>query len=220
MTGRLQLVADDEPTVGPTVGLTVGLTDEPIDGRVARGMRTRRRVAEALVELLTEGNQQPTGKEIADRAGVSLRLVFHHFSDLDDLHHTVAALQIERYWSKLPKVRPDQPLVSRINAIVRHRATLYEAISPVRRVAVRRSGIASEINVGITMSNKMLTDNLSAAFAPELDPLPVKVRRDVLAAIDTATSWEAWERMRQHSQLSVPTAKRIMVRLISATLAS
>ena len=77
------------------------------DGRVARGQRTRRNVAEALMELLREGDQEPTARAVAQRAGVSLRLVFHHFTEMDDLYHYVAALQLRRQSGrKCPASRP------------------------------------------------------------------------------------------------------------------
>ncbi len=63
------------------------------DGRIARGERTRRKVAEALISLLEEGDTQPTAKLIAQRADVSLRLVFHHFEDMDALYRAVMILQ-------------------------------------------------------------------------------------------------------------------------------
>jgi len=74
------------------------------DGRVARGQRTRRNVAEALMELLREGDQEPTARAVAQQAGVSLRLVFHHFTEMDDLYHFVAALQLRRQWSEMPRI--------------------------------------------------------------------------------------------------------------------
>ena len=84
--------------------------DEPAsDGRVARGQRTRRNVADALGQLLRDGDPDPTAKAIAEQAGVSLRLVFHHFSDMDDLYLYVAVLQLRRQWSDLPRVSRDSP---------------------------------------------------------------------------------------------------------------
>ena len=53
-----------------------------IDGRLARSARTRHAVVDALLDLLGEGDLRPTAARIAERAGVSLRIVFHHFEDL------------------------------------------------------------------------------------------------------------------------------------------
>ena len=92
----------------------------------------------ALVELLQKGDPDPTARVIAERAGVALRFVFHHFSDIDDLYRTVAGLQLERHWSDLPTFSAKLPLSARIERTVRHRSILYEEISPVRRAAIRR----------------------------------------------------------------------------------
>jgi len=188
------------------------------DGRLARGQRARRKVAEALLELLHEGGPEPTAKIVAKRAGVSLRLVFHHFSDIDDLYRAAALLQLERYWSALPMLSATLPRPTRIDRTVRYRSVLYEEISPVRRAAVRRSGTSAEITEGLAFTNVLLRDNTLAAFGPELNVLPKKQRDDRLAALDSATSWEVWERLRQNSGLTVAAAKRVMAFTLHALL--
>ena len=52
---------------------------------MAKGERTRRVVVEALVELIDEGEHHPTTRKVADRAGVSVRLVYHHFGGIHGL---------------------------------------------------------------------------------------------------------------------------------------
>ena len=63
-----------------------------IDGRVLRGERNRDAIVDALLELLAEGETSPSSREIAQRAGVSLRTVFQHFDDIDTLYAAVAQL--------------------------------------------------------------------------------------------------------------------------------
>ena len=45
--------------------------------------RARASIADALFSLLDEGELQPTATRIAERAGISLRLIYHHFGDLE-----------------------------------------------------------------------------------------------------------------------------------------
>lgn len=209
-------VADEAPTaivVEPTFG------EEPSkDGRVARGQRTRRKVAEALIDLLHEGDPDPTAKAIAQRAGVSLRLVFHHFSDMDDLYRAVASLQLESQWRELPDVSPKLPLRTRIAHTVHHRSQLYEDIAPVRRATARRAASSAEISAALVVSDALLTENLSTSFAPELDTRPVDEGSEMLAAMDAASSWEAWDRLRRNSELPSDTASRVMTRTLTALL--
>ena len=61
------------------------IEDEVSDGRVQRSVRSRRHILDAMVELVTEGELQPTGQQVADRAGVGLRTVFRHFEDMETL---------------------------------------------------------------------------------------------------------------------------------------
>jgi TetR/AcrR family transcriptional regulator, regulator of autoinduction and epiphytic fitness len=194
-------------------------TDEPsTDGRVARGQRTRRRVAEALVSLLAEGETDPTAKAIAERAGVSLRLVFHHFADMDDLYCTVAFMQLELQRTALPVVSSSLPLAQRINDTVQHRSDFFEEISPVRRAAVRRSVSSPGVLAVISVGNSQLADGLAAIFSPELDALTDEDHEALLAALDSASSWEAWERMRHGAGLNTETSRLVVIRTLSALL--
>ena len=86
--------ADSAASAAGAEAAILALDDDPSsDGRVARGQRIRRNVADALVVLLAEGDAEPTAPAVAARAGVSARLVFHHFADMDDLYHYVTARQ-------------------------------------------------------------------------------------------------------------------------------
>jgi AcrR family transcriptional regulator len=192
-------------------------SDEHIsDGRLARGQRTRRSVADALIELLREGDPDPTAKAIAERAGVSLRLVFHHFADMDDLYHFVASLQFRQLWSGLPRLSPDLGLDRRIERTVAHRAGLFEDISAVRSALVRRSPTSEGVAAALHSSDALLLESLKATFATELEPLPTAMRTEVVQALDIATSWDAWDRMRRTAGLPVRTAKRVMARMLAA----
>ena len=198
--------------------------DEPVtvvtDGRVARGQRTRRNVAEALMSLLREGDPEPTARAVAERAGVSLRLVFHHFAEMDDLYHYVAALLLRRQWSDMPGVSPKLALATRLERIVAHRAALYEEISPIRRALVRRMASSEGVTAAIVAADGLLLESLKETFVPELTALPASTRIEVLEAMDVASSWEAWERLRTISLLEVRGTKRVMIRMLDALCAA
>ncbi|HEX3333224.1 MAG TPA: TetR/AcrR family transcriptional regulator [Acidimicrobiales bacterium] len=191
-----------------------------IDGRVARGQRTRRNVAQALIDLLREGDCEPTAKSVAERAGVSLRLVFHHFAEMDDLYHYVAAIVLRRQWSGMPRISANLALATRVERTVAHRAALYEEIAPVRRALVRRGAAAPSVSDAIGASDGLLLENLKETFAPELEAMPSTLRGEHLEALDTASSWEAWDRLRTVSRLQVRGAKRVMTRTIEALCAA
>lgn len=191
-----------------------------IDGRLARSVRTRRAVVDALLDLLNEGDLRPTSARIAERAGVSLRLVFHHFDDLETIYSELAARQTERVTRLIAPIATSLPLPERLDRFCVQRGRLLEALSPVRRSAVLiepfRPALAGQLNRARALKRAAAI----AAFEPELSELPPDQMRKTIAALDLATSWVAWEQMRRHQQLSETEARRVMATTIRALLAT
>ncbi len=185
------------------------------DGRVARGERTRVKVADALISLLEEEDATPTAKMVAQRAGVSLRLVFHHYDDMDDLYRAVMVLQAQRHWSRLRAIPSDLPFTQRVDRTVRQRSRLFEAIGPVRRAAVSLASRSDELADALAESSAFLRGQLEVTFTPELEAAGDGAR-DLLDAADAAASWEAWDRLRHGQHLSAVAARRVTVRTLRA----
>jgi AcrR family transcriptional regulator len=53
-----------------------------LDGRRVRSERSRKSIIDAMLQLVEEGILVPTAQQVSERAGVSLRSVFRHFSDM------------------------------------------------------------------------------------------------------------------------------------------
>ena len=176
----------------------VALEEPARDGRVARGQRTRRNVAEALMELLRAGDTDPTAKAVARRAGVSLRLVFHHFADMDDLYQFVAALQLRRQWADMPQLSPGSRWRPGSNG--RWRTGPPSSRRPPRSGAPWCAGPRPlpPSRQALAAADDLFLEDLKATFAAELDGLPASSRAEYLGAMDTGTSWEAWERSAHH----------------------
>lgn len=183
----------------------------------ARGARTRQRVAEALIGLLEEGDPAPTARAVAERAGVSVRLVFHHFEDMEALYTMVGRVQAERHWETVRPVDPDLPLEERIERTVQQRARLFETVGPVRRAGVALAARHAEIAEGVARSDALLRRWLEHTFAPELAAAG-KGRRELLAALDVAASWETWDRLRNSQHLAAAAARRAVARMLGALL--
>ncbi len=205
--------ADDSGRARAALEL-MALEEPTRDGRVARGQRTRRHVAEALAELLRAGDPDPTAKSVARRAGVSLRLVFHHFADMDDLYGFVAALQLRRQWADMPQLSPGLPLATRIERTVAHRAAHFEEASGVRRALVCRVPTSPAIRRALAAADGLFLQDLQSTFADELAALPASTRAEHLGAMDTGTSWETWERLRTTTGLPVRGARRVMALML------
>lgn len=191
-----------------------------LDGRLARSVRTRRAVVDALLDLLNEGDLRPTAARIADRAGVSLRLVFHHFDDLETIYSELAARQTERLKPLVAPIPVSLPLLQRIDRFCGQRSRLLETLSPVRRSAVLIEPFRPALARQLERARDLKRAAAIAVFEPELSQLHPNRMRTTIAALDVATSWVAWEQMRRHQQLSETDARRVMATTIRALLAA
>ena len=136
-----------------------------LDGRLARGARARAAIVEALLALIERGDLRPSAARIAARAGVSLRSVFQHFNDVESLFAAAAERQAERLASLAGAVDDQGPLARRLDAFVRQRARLLEAVSPVRRAAVLMEPFSSELR-GASAPSAPSRPTRSAASSP------------------------------------------------------
>ena len=188
------------------------------DGRSARAARTRDAVVEALLTLIEEGDLRPTAQRVAEQARVSLRSVFQHFRDLESLFAAAADRQVERLGPAPLDLPPSAPLEKRLDAFVAARSRILEQISPVRRAARLQEPFSEEIAQRLRWSRNAFRTEAERLFAPELALRPESERRGLLAALATASDWNAWEALRQHNELSVQEARRAMRRTMHALL--
>ena len=189
------------------------------DGRTQRRLRNEERAVDAFLELLAEGNDRPTAQQVAERSGVSIRSIFRLFDDVDTLHAAAATRQGERVAHLQQPIGPDGPVNKRIDAVVATLAAVYEAIGPVRRVAVRTAHRAPAIARGLDRHRRLTRTQTRATFAPELSALPARDRIVVAEAIEAATSWETWDGLRSGRGLSPTAATRVMRRLLAGLVA-
>jgi TetR/AcrR family transcriptional regulator, regulator of autoinduction and epiphytic fitness len=185
------------------------------DGRVLRRERSRTAVVDAILDLLVEGHPRPTAQQVSERSGVSMRTIFRLFDDMASLNQVAIGRQAERVMALVVPLTDTGPLADRIDALVTSRATVYEAITPVRRAAVRLSATSPEIARGLGQAAELFRAQVASTLGPELaDRGPA-----VLEAVDLVTSWEAWERLRTTQGLAVPEAVQVVTGMLFALFA-
>jgi len=189
------------------------------DGRSARAARTREAVVDALLALIEEGNPRPTAREIADRAGVSLRSVYVHFDDLEDLFTAAAARHFDRMVEHISPLPTDGPLAARLDALIEQRSRLLERSAAVRRAAVIQEPFSPTLARVLGMYRKAGREQLERVLAPELARVSVADRRLLLASLDVATGPNAWETLRTYDNLSADEARAVVTRMVTALLA-
>lgn len=188
---------------------------ERVDGRTARAIRTKAAVVEAMLALIEEGDLRPTAPRIAERAGVSLRSVFQHFSDLDTLFRAAAERQFVRHAELHRSVSPALAVDARISAFAAQRCRLWEAVGPVRQAAEINEPFSPELAPLLDFSRRAMRSEIEWLFPAELDALDAGERRAVLDAVDVATSFPAWMHQRyrlDHSAERVEAATTAALR--------
>jgi TetR/AcrR family transcriptional regulator, regulator of autoinduction and epiphytic fitness len=190
------------------------------DGRAARKAATRDAIADALLDLVTEGHLRPTAREIAARAGISLRSVYVHFDDLEDLFCVAARRQFDRVAPTRAAADHEGPLRARAEAVVQRRAQLFEDFGPIRRATELQAPFSPTLRRLVHNAHAQGRKELERVFACELESLPTADRRRTLGAIDALTTGATWDLLREHHALSTRDAQRTMADAVVAQLES
>ena len=184
-------------------------TEDSSDGRRLRSERSRSQIIDALFGLIREGDMNPSAARVAERAAVGQRTVFRHFEDMDSLFGEMAE-QIQS--EVMPIVLA--PYVSsdwreRLLELIKRRSDVFERIFPVRVSAnLRRFQsrfLMDEYRRGIMFERQ----TLKAILPPEILGDAV-----LLDALDVATGFHSWRRMRQDQNLSQQEATRVMMLMV------
>jgi TetR/AcrR family transcriptional regulator, regulator of autoinduction and epiphytic fitness len=182
---------------------------ERIDGRRARGERTRLKVLESLLALVDAGEFRPTAQQVAVHAGVALRTVYHHFEDVEALRTTALSLQIDRHRKVLEPIDPDLPLEERARLLARQCRRIFEAITPIRRAALFDENGTQDLPAGLVETLERRREQIAETFAPELAKRG-SAQKDVLDGADAVSSWQTWYFLRSELGRSTAAAERIV----------
>jgi TetR/AcrR family transcriptional regulator of autoinduction and epiphytic fitness len=198
----------------PAMGAEAG-----IDGRAARAARTRDAVVDALLALLDEGDPRPTARQVAERAGVSLRSVYVRFEDLDALYVEAARRQWERISALAVPVAPDAPLAARRAAFVAQRAEILETAARVRRAAELQEPFSDALAGTLMWARNLARDQVARVFAPELATRRAAASARLLDALDAATGFGTWDVLRRQRGLDPAAARAVVDETVAALLA-
>jgi AcrR family transcriptional regulator len=189
-----------------------------VDGRRARTERSRAAVVEALLSLYDDGVVRPAAAEVAARAGVSTRSVFRHFEDLDGLARAAIDQQWQRVHPLFDAPSTEGTVEARVAALVEQRLTLHEAIIGVARAAIVMAASSSVVASTLQSRRRLLGEQVTAQFAPELRRIRGRRRAELAAALEVAASFENVDYLRTHlgldRQRAAATLRRTLVALL------
>ncbi len=167
------------------------------DGRVVRSDRNRQAIIDALIELVGNGNLQPTAEQLAEQAGFSTRTVFRHFSDLEHLFAHMGERMRAELAPIVEKEVPKGDMARRVNDVVELRCRVYERLAPYIHagdiqlwrsptIRAQRESMRHDLNVELLR------------WLPEME----HATSDLVDAINMATSFGAWDSLRGLQGLS------------------
>jgi AcrR family transcriptional regulator len=191
-----------------------------VDGRTARAKRTREAVVDALLALINEGELRPTAPRIAERAGVSLRSVFQHFSDLEGLYAVAGERQLVTIAGLVRKLPASGPLDARLEAFVAQRSRVLEAVTAVQRASALQEPFSPQLQATTAQLVRLARAEVAHVVRFELEAHHAADRRELLDALDSTAQWWWWEQLRTRQGLSVKRAQRVMLRTMKALLES
>jgi AcrR family transcriptional regulator len=196
----------------------IGTNAIKVDGRTLRSERTHKRIIDAVIQLVEEGNPHLRTAEIAERAEVSVRSIFQHFPDLEALYLSVADAQLRGILADLQPVRTDGDLDERVAALVAERAKLSERTLPMRKLAARFEASSDAATARARFGRDVQRRRSEIAFKPELANVAEGDRKELLDAIQAATDSDAWALLRHHTKLDVAQAEQVWRRLVLALI--
>jgi AcrR family transcriptional regulator len=200
---------------GADAGTSGRSTNAPSDRRLARGHLTRMLLVQAMIELIQEGNLRPTCRQLADRAGTSIRTLFNHFH-IDALLGDAAAETFSRH--RVLVVPPHGPIDSRIRATCHQRRELFEDVGPMLRVAQTRVELSPGLIDALGGLHTLLQQQVALTFGPEISSggpdAPV-----LLEHLDLITGWQSWAMLRDLPGRTASSAERAMVAFVTQALA-
>lgn len=179
--------------------------DGPLpDGRRERSRASRRKIIQAMMDLIVAGDISPSAAKVAEKAGVGLRSVFRHFDDMGSIFREMDEILWNAYQPQITAPFRSDNWRDQLFELIERRSAVFEHTAPFRiSTSVQR------------FSSPTLKKNYDRLLKGERNLLrqilPSSIKRDSERgrAIVLATSFDCWRHFRQDEELS--NAKTIEV---------
>jgi len=182
-----------------------------VDGRRQRTERSRQAIIDAMLALIDEGNLVPSAQQVSERAGVGIRSVFRHFSEMEQLFALAEEQTRESDAALFAGGNREGSLEERILHAVEQHAEGYEVKANILLSTQSQRWRYPAVRKNYARVQRRLRKDLSD-WLPELDDINLESRE----AVDAIASFEMWYRLREHQGLS----KKISIGIISQLIGS
>ena len=187
-------------------------TDPPEkDGRRRRSASSRRRIVEAMLELVRAGQISPSADDVAVRAGVGRRTVFRLFSDMEGVYTEMQAIMRAHIAPvRAMPLTGDTPL-ERLHALIDRRVRFFEEVMFVTVAAAIHRHRSPQLQADHAAIQMELRAILFDVLGPDLAPDPATRQ-----ALDAVLSIDMWRRLRLEQGQDAAASALILHRLADA----
>ena len=184
------------------------------DGRRQRSDRSRRRIIEAMFDLISEGEMTPSAASVAERANVGLRTVFRHFEDMDSIYDEMTAELTRAVMPTIMAPFEARTWRERLTEAVERRAELYEMVFPLRVCMALRRFQSDFLGEQYERDTKLARSMLKSFL-----PKQITSDRELFGAIETTLDFSTWRQLRQDQNRSVESAKKSIHLMLDGLIA-
>ncbi len=185
------------------------------DGRKLRTNDSRKKIVDAFLKLIVDGNVAPSGEEVATAAKVSLSTVFRRFPEMEILYRELVIEVQAKYVPKFLVPFASTHWRGKLAEMVERRAGAFEVIMPYRiasKVLMHRSNFLKEnIERWALMQRKQL--ELVLPFSDTQQP-------KMFAAIESTMSFDHWIQLRKVQNLSPEETQAQISYMVDLVLSS
>src|SRR6202051_5196073 len=196
---------------GSQFRLTAAQTARESDGRKHRSQKSQARIVDAMLELVAQGNLEPSADHIAK---VGRRSVFRHFSDMDTLYREMTDSIAATMGSIVQQPFTAADWRGKVLELVDRRAMGFEKMKPFLLAGQVHRHRSEFLKVSHAQFVVMLRAILLGILSKEAAGNSILVE-----ALDMLLSFESWSRLREDQGLSIAKSKRVLKQAIELLLA-
>ena len=213
-TKRARIERDGEARIVADVKGVAEVMVDISDGRRARSERSRQKIIDALFTLVQSGEMKPSAARVAETANVSLRTVFRHFEEIDDLYREMAHQCRARILPAFDEPYASTKWKDQLFEHAKRRIRVFEEIMYLRICTESRRFKSDVLMADYQRLFEMERQGLANVLLEK-----IRRNRKIFAALDVALSFESYRRLRQESDFSVEEAQESVLGMINMILA-
>lgn len=167
------------------------------------------------MELIANGDLNPSAARVAEEAGIGLRTVFRHFDDMDALYAEITATIAERVMPIVTAPYAGDDWRANVRELAKRRVRVFETMLPFRLAAnIKR------YQSPFLMGQYARVVTLERELVLRLFPADVLSRRVTVEALCAALSFQNWRALRHDQGLSAEDAGAVTAHMVEALIAA